>query len=54
MEALLFLGTHCKETGNFEEAELYCTRLLDFGGPKKEVRHPLRDLQDGRPRLYFS
>ena len=38
MEALLFLGTHFKERGAFEEAEAYCTRLLDFGGPKKEVR----------------
>lgn len=37
MEALLYLGTHYKELGDFEEAELFCTRLLNLAGPAKEV-----------------
>jgi len=33
VEALLFLAKHYKSIGNFEEAEHYCTRLLDYTGP---------------------
>jgi hypothetical protein len=33
VEALLFLAKHYKTIGNFEEAEHYCTRLLDYTGP---------------------
>lgn len=33
VEALLFLATHCKDQKRFEEAEVYCTRLLDYTGP---------------------
>jgi len=36
VEALLYLGTHYKELGDFEEAELFCTRLLNLAGPAKE------------------
>jgi len=33
VEALLFLAKHYKSIGRFEEAEHYCTRLLDYTGP---------------------
>lgn len=33
IEALLFLAKHCKAEKRFEEAEMYCTRLLDYTGP---------------------
>ncbi|GFZ12067.1 anaphase-promoting complex subunit 8 [Actinidia rufa] len=32
VEALLFLATYCKSQKRFEEAEVYCTRLLDYTG----------------------
>ncbi|KAK9203068.1 hypothetical protein WN943_013322 [Citrus x changshan-huyou] len=37
VEALIFLATHCRAHGRFEEAEVYCTRLLDYTGPEKET-----------------
>ncbi|XP_050223295.1 anaphase-promoting complex subunit 8 isoform X2 [Mercurialis annua] len=37
VEALLFLAQHCRERKRFEEAEVYCTRLLDYTGPEKET-----------------
>lgn len=33
IEALLFLADHYKSVGRFDEAEVYCTRLLDYTGP---------------------
>lgn len=33
VEALLYLATYYKTQKRFEEAEVYCTRLLDFTGP---------------------
>lgn len=33
IEALLFLAKHSKAEKRFEEAEMYCTRLLDYTGP---------------------
>ncbi|KAF4374956.1 hypothetical protein G4B88_004707, partial [Cannabis sativa] len=33
VEALFFLATHYKNVKRFEEAEVYCTRLLDYNGP---------------------
>ncbi|GJU27870.1 anaphase-promoting complex subunit 8 [Tanacetum coccineum] len=36
VEALLFLANYCKAQKRFEEAEVYCTRLLDYNGPEKE------------------
>ncbi|CAA2971030.1 anaphase-promoting complex subunit 8 [Olea europaea subsp. europaea] len=37
VEALMFLAQHCKSKKRFEEAEVYCTRLLDYTGPEKET-----------------
>ncbi|OMO85780.1 Tetratricopeptide TPR-1 [Corchorus olitorius] len=34
VEALMFLAQHYKAQKRFEEAEVYCTRLLDYTGPK--------------------
>ena len=31
-EALLFLAYYCKDTGELQEAQQYCQRLLDIGG----------------------
>ncbi|KAL3528296.1 hypothetical protein ACH5RR_007618 [Cinchona calisaya] len=36
VEAVSFLARYCKEQERFEEAEVYCTRLLDYTGPEKE------------------
>lgn len=33
VEALSYLATFCKAKKRFEEAEVYCTRLLDYTGP---------------------
>ena len=33
LEALVFLATHFKTHKKFEEAEVYCTRILDYSGP---------------------
>ncbi|KAL4178637.1 hypothetical protein AMTRI_Chr13g116080 [Amborella trichopoda] len=41
VEALLFLANHCKTENSFEEAEMYCTRLLDYSGPEKETAKSL-------------
>ncbi|KAL6997233.1 anaphase-promoting complex component apc8 [Sarracenia purpurea var. burkii] len=41
VEALLFLATYCKSQKKFEEAEVYCTRLLDYTGPEKETAKSL-------------
>ncbi|KAG6753050.1 hypothetical protein POTOM_043094 [Populus tomentosa] len=37
VEALLFLAQHCRTHKRLEEAEVYCTRLLDYTGPEKEM-----------------
>ncbi|KAL2492860.1 Anaphase-promoting complex subunit 8 [Abeliophyllum distichum] len=41
VEALMFLAQHCKTKKRFEEAEVYCTRLLDYTGPEKETAESL-------------
>lgn len=41
VEALLFLANHCRAQKKFEEAEVYCTRLLDYNGPEKETAKSL-------------
>ncbi|KAF4347994.1 hypothetical protein F8388_011215 [Cannabis sativa] len=41
VEALLFLATHYRNVKRFEEAEVYCTRLLDYTGPEKETAKSL-------------
>ncbi|KAM7475569.1 hypothetical protein LguiB_022812 [Lonicera macranthoides] len=55
VEALLFLATHCKSQKRFEEAEVYCTRLLDYTGPEKETAKSLlrgiRFAQSGFPSM---
>jgi hypothetical protein len=36
----------CQEAGRLEEAEGYCIRLLDFGGPAKEgAKSLLREIR---------
>ena len=37
VEALMFLSTHCKAQKRFEEAVVYCTRLLDYTGPVSSI-----------------
>ena len=45
-EALLFLANHCKDAGQLQEAQQYCSRLLDFGGhEKEEAKALLRDIR---------
>ncbi|GFZ07788.1 anaphase-promoting complex subunit 8 [Actinidia rufa] len=55
VEALLFLATYCKSQKRFEEAEVYCTRLLDYTGPEKETAKSLlrgmRIAQSGFPLM---
>ncbi|XP_023519242.1 anaphase-promoting complex subunit 8 [Cucurbita pepo subsp. pepo] len=41
VEALLFLATYYKAQKKFDEAEVYCTRLLDYTGPEKETAKDL-------------
>lgn len=33
VEALMFLAKYCRARRRYEEAEVYCTRLLDYTGP---------------------
>lgn len=55
VEALMFLATHCKTQKKFEEAEVYCTRLLDYTGPERETAKSLlrgmRIAQSGFPSM---
>lgn len=55
VEALLFLATYYKSQKRFEEAEIYCTRLLDYTGPEKETAKSLlrgmRKAQSGFPSM---
>ncbi|KAI3914861.1 hypothetical protein MKX01_018030 [Papaver californicum] len=41
VEALLFLATHCRAEKRFREAEIYCTRLLDYASPERETAKSL-------------
>jgi anaphase-promoting complex subunit 8 len=43
-EALLFLAYYCKDTGELQEAQQHCSRLLDIGG---QARHAAR----AQPRI---
>ncbi|KAL6181522.1 hypothetical protein ACLB2K_048177 [Fragaria x ananassa] len=36
VETLFFLAKYFREQKKFEEAEVYCTRLMDYAGPEKE------------------
>lgn len=40
VEALLFLAKHYKSQKKYEEAEVYCNRLLDFTGPVSSIHDP--------------
>nr|GMC48302.1 anaphase-promoting complex subunit 8 [Ipomoea batatas]GMC50628.1 anaphase-promoting complex subunit 8 [Ipomoea batatas]GMC54457.1 anaphase-promoting complex subunit 8 [Ipomoea batatas] len=54
VEALLFLARHCKAQKRFEEAEVYCTRLLDCAGPEKETaKSLLRGIRHARDVEHF-
>eukprot|EP00249_Psilotum_nudum_P012993 c24091_g1_i3 orf=588-2054(-) len=55
VEALLFLSTHCKNKNLLGEAEQYCTRLLDYGGPaKEEAKALLRDIRSVQQHSLMS
>ncbi|KAG5618279.1 hypothetical protein H5410_018103 [Solanum commersonii] len=41
VEALMFLARYYKAQKRFEDAEVYCTRLLDYSGPEKETAKSL-------------
>ncbi|KAJ1442435.1 Tetratricopeptide-like helical domain superfamily [Sesbania bispinosa] len=41
VEALLYLAKYYKAQKRFEEAEVYCTRLLDYTGPERETAKSL-------------
>ncbi|KEH43881.1 putative acetyltransferase A, auxiliary subunit [Medicago truncatula] len=41
IEALLYLAHYYKSTRRTEEAEVYCTRLLDYTGPERETAKSL-------------
>ena len=36
VQTLMFLTQHCKGTGRLHESEVYCARLLDYGGNHRE------------------
>lgn len=41
VEALMFLARYSKAQKRFGDAEIYCTRLLDYSGPEKETAKSL-------------
>ncbi|TKY67885.1 Anaphase-promoting complex subunit 8 [Spatholobus suberectus] len=41
VEALLYLAKYYRAQKRFEEAEVYCTRLLDYTGPERETAKSL-------------
>ncbi|EFJ14516.1 hypothetical protein SELMODRAFT_268860 [Selaginella moellendorffii] len=46
VDALLFLATHSKNQGFLDDSEMYCMRLLDYGGPaKEEAKALLREIR---------
>ncbi|KAL8042089.1 hypothetical protein ABFX02_09G027700 [Erythranthe guttata] len=54
VEALMFLAQHCKNQKRFDEAEVYCTRLLDYTGPEKETaKSLLRGIRYARDVEHF-
>ncbi|XP_075479648.1 anaphase-promoting complex subunit 8-like [Primulina tabacum] len=54
VEALMFLAQHCKNQEKFDEAELYCARLLDYTGPEKETaKNLLRGIRYSRDVEHF-
>ncbi|XP_073317710.1 anaphase-promoting complex subunit 8-like [Primulina huaijiensis] len=54
VEALMFLAQHCKNQEKFDEAELYCARLLDYTGPEKETaKNLLQGIRHSRDVEHF-
>ncbi|KAI9071483.1 hypothetical protein K1719_046552 [Acacia pycnantha] len=57
VEALVYLATYCRAQKRDEEAEVYCTRLLDYTGPERETaKNLLRGMgmestQSGHPGM---
>ncbi|KAJ4848344.1 anaphase-promoting complex component apc8 [Turnera subulata] len=55
VEALLFLANHCRAHKRFEEAEIYCSRVLDYSGPGKEeaksILRGMRTAESGFPAM---
>ncbi|KAL8457668.1 hypothetical protein ACS0TY_035512 [Phlomoides rotata] len=52
--ALMFLAQHCKTQKRFDEAEVYCNRLLDYTGPEKETaKSLLRGIRHARDIEHF-
>ncbi|KAI4336082.1 hypothetical protein L6164_014656 [Bauhinia variegata] len=41
VESLLYLAKYYKNQNRFEDAEVYCTRLLDYTGPERETAKSL-------------
>ncbi|GFP98469.1 anaphase-promoting complex subunit 8 [Phtheirospermum japonicum] len=55
VEALTFLAQHCKNEKQYDEAEIYCTRLLDYTGPEKETaKSLLRGIRYERDYEHFQ
>ena len=54
-ESLLYLANYCKSHNSLEEAEIYCTRLLDFAGKEKEeAKAILREIHSVHSSNYFQ
>nr|KYP68140.1 Cell division cycle protein 23 isogeny [Cajanus cajan] len=55
VEALLYLAKYYRAQKRFEDAEVYCTRLLDYTGPERETAKSLlrgmRSAQSGFPSM---
>lgn len=48
MDALYYLANYYKHRKDFEAAEMYCSRLLDYGGPAKQnAKGLLQELKSG-------
>ena len=46
-EALLYLATHHKNRGEYETAALFCSRLLEYAGPERDMaKAMLRELRN--------
>ncbi|GAB4845596.1 anaphase-promoting complex component apc8 [Ancistrocladus abbreviatus] len=54
VDALLFLAKYCRAQKKFEEAEIYCTRLLDYPGPEKETAKSLLRSMKMSPSGFLS
>ncbi|CAO2818278.1 unnamed protein product [Amaranthus hypochondriacus] len=49
VDALMFLAKYYRAQNRFEEAEIYCNRLMDYTGPEKETaKDLLRSMKRGQ------